>query len=101
MTLMITLRIEHPISDFDTWKAAFDRDPANRRTSGVLHYTICRPLDDARFVLIDLDFATVDEAEGLLSTLERVWASGVAAPALAGTPHTRILQPVEVVELTR
>ncbi|RZU65056.1 hypothetical protein EV379_1375 [Microterricola gilva] len=96
---MITLRIEHPISDFDTWKAAFDRDPADRRASGVLHYTICRPLDDPRFVTIDLDFATVAEAEGLLATMTRVWASGVAAPALAGTPYTRILQPVEVVEL--
>jgi hypothetical protein len=34
---MITLHIEHAISDLPTWKAAFDQDPARRssRVCGV------------------------------------------------------------------
>lgn len=33
---MPTLRNEHSITDFDTWKAAFDRFDDFRTTSGVL-----------------------------------------------------------------
>ena len=29
-----TLKIEHAIVDFDTWKAAFERDPVGRERSG-------------------------------------------------------------------
>ena len=32
---MHTVQIEHPIRDFNGWKAAFDRDPARREASGV------------------------------------------------------------------
>jgi len=32
---MYTVRIEHAISDFDTWKAAFDRAAGLRQGSGV------------------------------------------------------------------
>ena len=35
---MITVRIEHPITGFEQWKAAFDRDPVDRRGSGVRRY---------------------------------------------------------------
>ncbi|GAB3247928.1 hypothetical protein [Arthrobacter pigmenti] len=96
---MITLRIEHPISDFALWKTAFDRDPADRKGSGVIRYAISQPVDDPRYVLIDLDFESVAEAEGLLATMHRVWASGAAAPALAGEPRTRLLQSMEVTQL--
>ncbi|MEO6826842.1 MAG: hypothetical protein ABI255_06345 [Microbacteriaceae bacterium] len=96
---MVTLRIEHPISDFSVWKAAFDRDPANRKASGVRQYAISQPFDDAHYVLIDLDFETVAQAEGLRSAMQRVWASGAAAPALAGVPRTQILESKEVTQL--
>ena len=55
---MFTVQIEHPIRDFDGWRAAFDRDPAGRETSGVRRYRIFRPVDDPKFVIIDLDFDT-------------------------------------------
>jgi len=32
---MHILRLEHPIRDFETWKAAFDRDPVGRQQSDV------------------------------------------------------------------
>ena len=55
---MFTVQIEHPIRDFDGWRAAFDRDPAGREASGVRCYRIFRPVDDPKFVIIDLDFDT-------------------------------------------
>jgi hypothetical protein len=93
------LPIAHPISDYDTWKAAFDRDPVQRRQSGVHRYTIHRPVDDPHFVLLDLDFDTQVEAESLLARLLLLWQCPTAAPALAGTPHTRITATTAVTNL--
>ncbi|HLH83645.1 MAG TPA: hypothetical protein VKV38_10305 [Trebonia sp.] len=91
---MVTLHIEHPITDFDTWKAAFDQFAQVRARSGVRGYRILRPIDDACYISVDLDFQTVGEAERFLDFLQtQVWASPQNAPGLAGTPHTRILEP--------
>lgn len=96
---MTTLRIEHGISDYGTWKAAFDRDPVDRSGSGVRRYAIHRPVDDAHYILLDLEFDTADDAEALLAKLHNVWRSATAAPALAGLPQTRIIDTTETVEL--
>ena len=52
---MYILRIEHPVSDFDGWKKAFDSDPIGREKSGVRRYRVLRPIDDAKYVMIDLN----------------------------------------------
>lgn len=96
---MPTVRIEHGIHNFDTWKAAFDRDPAGRKRSGVQRYQILRPVDDPDYIMIDLDFGTTAEAESFLEVMHTVWSSSQAAPALAGKPQTRIVERVETVDL--
>ena len=89
------LHIEHPISAFEDWKAAFDRFAPLRRTSGVAHERIHRPLDDDRYVVVELEFATAEQARRFLGVLEtEVWSSRDRSPALAGTPRTRILEVV-------
>lgn len=93
---MYTLQIEHPITDFTVWKSAFDRFALMRKEAGVRRYRIQRPVDDPAYVIVSLDFDTGDQAEGLLRLLRtQVWASARNAPALAGTPHARILQTDE------
>jgi hypothetical protein len=88
-----TLHIEHAITDFDTWNAAFGRFAEFRRQSGVREQRIQQPVDDPRYVVIDLDFDTVSAAEKFLSFLqENVWSSSENAPALAGAPQTSILE---------
>ena len=90
---MFTLHIEHPISDFDTWQSAFNGFADMRRQSGVRAHTIRQPVEDPRYVLIDLDFDTTAEAEHFLDLLRtRVWANRENSPALAGAPITRILE---------
>jgi hypothetical protein len=92
---MPTLHIEHEIVDFDQWHAAFDRFAEFRAQSGVRAQRIQQPVDDPRFVVIDLDFDTTGEAEKFLRFLrQRVWSAAEHAPALVGTPHTRILHTV-------
>jgi hypothetical protein len=90
---MFTLQIEHSNKNFDMWKAAFDRDPVNRSASGVVSHRIGRPVDDARYVVVELDFNERGQAEQLLANLkDRVWNSPAASPALNGAPQTRILE---------
>jgi len=92
---MTILHIEHPISNFDTWKKAFDSDPAGRERSGVRSYQILRPIDNPNYVIIDLEFDNVKTTEDFLAALREVWQSASAAAALAGSPQTRIVEAVE------
>lgn len=92
---MVILHIEHPVKSFDTWKQAFERDPAGRQRSGVRRYQISRPLDDPNYVMIDLDFESRTAAEAFLTAMREVWRSAAAAPALGGSPETRIVEVVE------
>ncbi|HUP70185.1 MAG TPA: hypothetical protein VM142_10275 [Acidimicrobiales bacterium] len=62
---MTALRIEHAITDYDTWKGAFDRAAPFREQSGVRSYRIQRPVDDVNYLMIDLDFDDVAGAEAL------------------------------------
>ena len=92
---MPVLQIEHAISDFDVWKKAFDADPVRREESGVRRYRVFRPVDDPNYVKIDLEFESTTEAEAFRGALQGLWGSGRAAPALAGSPQTRIVEEVQ------
>lgn len=93
---MATLRIEHAITDLDTWKSAFDRYADFRRHAGVRAYRVMQPLDDPQYIVIDLEFDTAAAAENFRDALvEKIWPSSESAPAPAGTPTTRIFEVVE------
>jgi hypothetical protein len=93
---MPTLHIEHSIVDFDLWSTAFRRFAEIRAQSGVRDQRVLRPVDDPKYVVIDLDFDTVQEATQFLEFLhERVWSSPQNAPALVGAAHARILEPAD------
>jgi hypothetical protein len=94
---MATLHIEHPITDFSAWNAAFARFADARSRAGVREQRVLRPVDDPEYVVVDLDFGTVEEAEKFLGFLRAsVWASAQNAPALAGQPQTRVLETASV-----
>ena len=94
---MATLHIQHPVTDFDTWAAAFNGFAEARRKAGVRAERIQRPVDDPKFVVIDLDFDSAGDAasfRGFLST--QVWANPENSPGLAGAPETMILEAVAI-----
>lgn len=68
---MILLHIEHPVPNFEAWKAAFDSDPVGRQKSGVRRYQITRPTNDPNYAIIDLEFGTLAEAESLLAAMQQ------------------------------
>jgi hypothetical protein len=94
---MPTVRIEHAVPNFEQWKLAFDRDPVNRKGSGVRRYQVLRAREDPNYVMIDLDFDTVGEAETFLRAMETVWGSG--GKAVMQKPRARVVDVVEARDL--
>lgn len=86
---MLILRIEHKVPNFDGWKKVFDSDPINRKKSGVRRYRIFCPTDDPKYVIIDLEFDRLSDAEAVLAALRNVWRQ-MEGKVLVN-PQTRIL----------
>lgn len=93
---MVTLRIEHKIANYDGWKA-FDSDPINRKQSGVKRYRVYRPADDDLFIVIDLDFDNLEQAQSTQVALNRIF--GNIDGKIIFRPQNRILTVVEATEL--
>ena len=93
---MLILQIEHKVADFDGWKKAFESDPINREKSGVRRYRISRPVDDPNYVIIDLEFDSLNEAEVALAALRSLWSK--VEGKIMFNPQTRILNIVETLE---
>ena len=89
---MATLRIEHAIHDYETWHEAFDRFAEARTKAGVRSFAIRQPVDDPKYLMLDMEFDNVGQAEAFAEFLhKRVWSSPASSPGLAGAAHTRIL----------
>jgi hypothetical protein len=94
--VVATLHIEHPISDLGTWLAAFDQFADARRDAGVTAQRIRQPVGDDAYILVELEFDTVEAAERFKGFLESVvWQSRDLSPGLAGTPVARVLHDVQ------
>jgi hypothetical protein len=90
---MPMLRIQHAVPDFERWKRAFDNDPMDRKGSGVLSYQVCRSVTDPTFVMIDLKFDSVKQAEAMLERLRGLWAG--PAGAVMRNPEAVIVETIE------
>ncbi len=94
---MVTLHIEHPITDFATWRTAFGRFAEVRRNAGVTAERIMRPVDEPHYIVVALDFDSAESAGSFKAFLEsQVWSSPANAPGLDGHPRTMILEPAPI-----
>ena len=94
---MPIVRIEHAVPSLEKWKQAFDNDPADRKGSGVRRYQVYQAHADPNYVMIDLEFDTLGEAEAFLRTMERIW--GGPGKAVMQNPRSRIVNRLESKEL--
>lgn len=93
--LMASLHIEHHITDLATWQTAYAAAGPMRQQIGVRAERVRQPVGDPSFIVIDLDFDTVERAETFLDFLRtQIWAIPKNAPALVGVPETAILEDV-------
>lgn len=90
---MPLLRMQHAVPNFESWKRAFESDPMDRKGAGVRRYHVHRSVADPNFVMIDLEFDTVAEAERLLEKLRHLWAG--PGGAVMRNPEAWILETVE------
>ena len=65
---MHLLRIEHAVPSYEGWKKVFDDDPLGRQRSGVLRHRVMRPVNDKNYVIVDLEFASRNDAEAMFIT---------------------------------
>jgi hypothetical protein len=94
---MTILRIQHSVPDFEGWKRTFDGDPLDRKAAGVRRYQLDRSLKDPNFVMIDLEFGTLAEAEAMLKRLLVLWAG--PGGAVTRNPMAWIVEHVESASL--
>jgi hypothetical protein len=93
---MPTLLIQHQVADFDTWKRnAFDADPIGRAKSGVRRHRISQSASDPNYVLIELEFASMPEAEAMHAALRNLWRNPLAQ---IEAPTALIIETVEAKE---
>jgi hypothetical protein len=90
---MTVLQIEHHVPNFNGWKKAFDNDPIDRKKSGVKRFRVYRPADDPNYVIIELEFDHIDNAQKALSALKNLWSK--VEGTVMTNPKTRILEVVE------
>jgi hypothetical protein len=94
---MVMLQIEHPVPSFEGWKQAFDSDPIGRKRLGVRRYRIMRPVDDPNYAMVELEFDTRPQAEGLLAELLKLWSR--VEGTVMRNPQYRIVDVVESIEI--
>lgn len=91
---MHVLRIQHAVSDWDSWKKVFDSDPLEREKSGVRRHQVTRATGDRNLVMIDLEFDDLGAAESMQTALQGLWGR-IAADGLISGPSAQILEVVE------
>jgi hypothetical protein len=93
---MPVLHIQHHVADYDTWKRkAFDPDPLGRSVSGVRGHRIFRDANDPNYLVIELDFATLPEAEAMHARLRSLWRKPLVQ---ISEPTARIVETVEAMD---
>ena len=90
---MIIIQIEHEVPNFEGWKKAFESDPINRKKSGVRRYKIYQRIDNANFIVIDLEFDNLKEAEDTFTALKILWKN--VDGKIMINPQIRILKMIE------
>ncbi len=90
---MTILQIEHQVANYDAWKKAFESDPINRKNSGVKKYRIYRPTDNLNYVIVDLEFDNLENAQMTLVALQKLWVK--VEGTVMVNPKTRMLEMTE------
>ena len=90
---MYSLQIEHPVPNYEGWRKAFENDPIDRKGSGVQHYRISRKADEPNYVIVDLEFNTLEEAEKCHAKLRNLW--GRVEGSVMNDPRSGIMEVIE------
>ncbi len=62
---MIVVALQHPVADYDTWKAVYDE--AHPGTFGAKFARVNRAVDDPNLVTVVAGFESVEAAKGMIN----------------------------------
>ncbi len=65
---MIRMFVRHPVTDFATWKHAYDAFDTERKGMGVIGDAVFQAADNPNDVTAWHDFQTLDAAQGFVSS---------------------------------
>lgn len=82
---MVRLYVRHPVSDYATWRQAYDDFDAERRGMGVTGAAVYQSLDDPNDITVSHDFADRDAAQSFVDS-ERL-REVMSAAGVAGEPQ--------------
>jgi hypothetical protein len=88
---VMAVMLVHYNHDYDEWKGMFDADPVGRAQGGVTRQTISRGVDDPNDIVVQLEFASLDDARAFR---DRLVGSGVIDRINVRTPPI-VLEVVE------
>ena len=90
---MFVVAINHPVADYDKWKAVYDTMPPTSR--GAKFARVNRGVDDPNVITVVSGFDSLDALNGFLSDPElkpKMQEAGVA-----GEPRIEVYEEVEVI----
>ncbi|HUS41264.1 MAG TPA: hypothetical protein VMY16_01235 [Ilumatobacteraceae bacterium] len=86
---MAKIFLTHPVTDYETWRAAFDQDAARRDAYGLTNVSVLRDADDTNriWLVADGEPDKVNEMmqdPGLAQEMERAGVTGPPELFIAG-----------------
>ncbi|HET9015419.1 MAG TPA: hypothetical protein VFN57_07475 [Thermomicrobiaceae bacterium] len=85
---MALLSVQHTVSDYPAWRSVFDAMGELRQDWGVTVEAVHQLADDPNTVLVQLEFATVAQARGFLTSREH--RAAMKRGGVEGTPRVEV-----------
>jgi hypothetical protein len=92
---MTTLHVENTVHDFDEWKGVFDKFDRVRSESGMRSYRLQQYVDQPNKVIVDMEFATLEDAESFRLKLEQIRTTPQSKAQLVEAAAPMLLTTVE------
>jgi hypothetical protein len=91
---MIVVAIQHPVADYDAWKAVYDQN--NPGTFGALFARVNRAVDDPNLVTVVAGFESVEAANSMIENPDL--KADMDRAGVTAAPRVEVYEEAEVVQ---
>jgi heme-degrading monooxygenase HmoA len=91
---MIVVAIQHPVADYDAWKAVYDQN--NPGTFGAKMARVNRSVDDPNLVVVVAAFESVEAANSMIENPEL--KADMDRAGVTAAPRIEVYEEAEVVQ---
>ncbi len=94
---MVTISVRHKVSDFETWKRAFDSAREHRRAAGEVACRVYVAHGSQTDVIVSMDWESLDRARQFLASPQLM--EGMTRAGVREMPNILILEPRDSYQL--